>query len=105
MLMYQDPEGTEVRFSISFAEGKTLSVDTENAQNVETVVINGYEGILVEKPRMIEGELKERVLITLGDTDQNYFVNITTTGLGKEAAIKLAEQVAYVGKTSLDDRL
>lgn len=58
------------------------NVDTENADNVESIWINGYEGLLIEKG--------ERVHIVWGDTDRECFVDVICTNLGKDTVISIA---------------
>ena len=64
------------------------NVDTENAQSVETIYINGYEGLLIEKDA--------RVHIVWGDTEQGLFVELVCTGLEKHIVIDMADAMKYV---------
>lgn len=89
-IQYQNPEGATIYFAVKHAEGIAHSVDTEGAQNIEDVIIHGYDGLLVEKD--------EQVLVVWLDTDNACFINIFCAGISKDVAEGLAEKVRYLGQ-------
>ena len=82
---YEDANGSEISFYISGGLTSELSVDTEDADSVEQILIHGYEGLLIVKG--------ERIHVVWGDTDQNKFVNVICTNTDVDTVISLANNM------------
>ena len=79
------------KLSIEVIRGNMSSnyaVDTENAQVVCDIYINGYKGIYIEKDGYIH--------IAWADTDRMVFLGVIAEGLDKDETIQLAEQIKYI---------
>jgi hypothetical protein len=79
------------KLSFDVVQGNTSSnfaVDTENAQVVCDIYINGYKGIYIEKDGYIH--------IAWADTDRMVFLGVIAEGLDKDETIQLAEQIKYI---------
>lgn len=66
----------------------TYNVDSENAR-YEEIEIGNYDGILIEK----NGEFQ----VVFGDVERNTIISVFTSGLIEETAIKIAEEIKFVG--------
>lgn len=65
--------------------GPVLGVDTEEADSMEKISINGYDGLVVVKGAKIS--------ITWVDDKRNIFARIKTLDIDKKTLIKIAESV------------
>lgn len=74
---------------VDIIKGTAMYIDTENANRIEDIMIQGYSGILVEK--------ENRILLTWSEADHNYNILITCENLNSNFAIPLAEQIVYSG--------
>ena len=88
-LMLCNEEGARMIFSVEDAKGTQFGLDTENAQYVEKVEINGCEGLLVEQ----EGQ----ITIVFSDVNASAFVCLDCVGVSRETALSLMEGVRYCG--------
>ena len=73
---------------ISYYEYKNkpvLGIDTENADIVESVTVNDFDGILVIKGNVMS--------VTWSDNSRDKLIRIKTTDLDKETVLKIAESV------------
>lgn len=80
---YENNTGDEILYT-ELSEGFSCGIDTEDAE-VETVSINGYEGILVSK--------KGLVSINWADTDRAVLIRIASKAISKEEILKMAKSV------------
>lgn len=87
---YVNDDGAFINFYVEKTEGGPFHVDTEDAENVETVSLHGHEGLLIEK--------RESIHIVWGDTDRNTFCGVFCVGVDKETALELAGGIAFVGE-------
>lgn len=78
-------------FVIDRANGTTnMSVDTEDAENVEHIVINGIETLRVTKQGCIN--------TIMMDTERGIFMRVwTSEGISQETNQKMAENIKYIG--------
>lgn len=86
-LMLCNEEGARMIFSVEDAKGTQFGLDTENAQHVEKVEINGCEGVLAEQ----EG----RITIVFSDVNTSAFVCLDCVGVDRETALSLIEGVRF----------
>ncbi len=85
---YTDENGYLLQFNIQQGDtGTRMSVDTENAQVVSNVIINGYEGLYVEKDEYIQ--------VAWADTDHQVFLFVHGDNLTKDTAMELAQSMRY----------
>lgn len=80
-MTYKDNKGAVIYFEINGNSTSVYSVDIEDADNVEQLIIHGYEGLLIEKGT--------RVHIVWGDTDQGKYVNVICDNIDKDIVIDL----------------
>lgn len=85
---YVDENGATIYFTAESSSGTTYNVDTEDADNVENIQIDGYDGLLIEKGK--------RIQIIWGDTDQENFVELVCNGIDKSDVISLASEIGFV---------
>lgn len=86
---YENSDGDV--FSVDILRGNEstiLSTDTEDAQNVTNILVNGYSGICTEKDGAVQ--------VTWVDTDQIVFQSIYATALGMDQVLELAQAIKYV---------
>lgn len=86
---YKDTFGKLIQ--ITFLNGSTgtnMNIDTEDAQTVVNIKVNGYEGICVEK----NGTLQ----IAWVDTDRQVFMTFYATALDFETAFEMASAMKYI---------
>ena len=78
-------------FVIDRANGTTnMSVDTEDAESVEHIVINGIETLRVTKQGCIN--------TIMMDTEYGIFIRVwTSEGISQETNRKMAENIKYIG--------
>lgn len=85
---YENEDGALIQ--IDFLQGSTdtyMTIDTENAQAITDVIINGYEGLCVEK----DG----RVQVAWVDTDRQVFIFIYCTALDKDTVLEMTQAMIY----------
>ena len=78
-------------FVIDRVSGTTeRSVDTENAESIENIVINGLETLRVTK--------QECINTIMMDTEHGIFIRVwTSAGISLETNQKMAESIKYIG--------
>jgi len=78
-------------FVIDRVSGTTeRSVDTENAESIENIVINGLETLRVTKQGCIN--------TIMMDTEHGIFIRVwTSAGISPETNQKIAENIKYIG--------
>lgn len=81
-LIYQGSNGASIRFSLAQSTGGKYTVDTENAQRVESITINGFNALLIAKDSWIR--------IVWNDLDQDIFLSITGTALDEAVLLDIA---------------
>lgn len=84
---YENVDGGTIFVLISDASGTINNLDTENAEELQEIQVNGYGGVLIEKDGFIR--------IVWGDTSQNNFIEITCKGLDIADAMGIANNIAY----------
>ena len=80
-IVYQNDKGEQISFT-SASDTSVTQVDTENADNIETIDISGSKGLLVEK---------EGLTTVIWSAGNHYFVLMSQ--LSKEETIKIAKSV------------
>lgn len=73
-----------IRIHYDSAE-RELSVDSENADNVERIIIKDFEGLIVEKD--------DRIHIAVVDTQIDNQIQILASGVDKQTVIKIVENI------------
>ena len=78
-------------FVIDRTNGTTnMSIDTEDAEIVESIVINGLETLRVTKQGCIN--------TVMMDTEHGIFIRVwTSAGISQETNLKVAENIKYIG--------
>jgi len=78
---------SDATINIRFGGSATLiyNLDTEDADNVEAILIHEYEGLLIEKG--------DTVQIVWADNDQGIFVSLLCTNLDKETVVAIANEL------------
>ena len=78
-------------YIINRANGTTnMSIDTEDAESVENIVINGLETLRVTKQGCIN--------TVMMDTEHGIFIRVwTSAGISPETNQKIAENIKYIG--------
>lgn len=86
---YESEEGCEYRISISVASASSAYlIDTEDAQVVQNIAINGYKGIYIEN--------KGWKTVVWVDTDHSVYVDVSSNSLDMQTLLQLAEEIKYV---------
>ncbi|MBR1780951.1 MAG: DUF4367 domain-containing protein [Oscillospiraceae bacterium] len=80
------PENEMINMTVYFGNDTALSMDSQDADYIERVQINGHDGILIEKDGCWN--------IAYADLDQVAFVRLFCTGLSREEALSLIEQIS-----------
>lgn len=81
---YENNTGDQILYK-EFSDGFTFGIDTENADAIETVSINGYEGVFVSKQGLVS--------VNWGDTDRAVLLRIVSKTISKEEILKMARSV------------
>lgn len=68
--------------------GSIYSVDTEDAEEVHNIWVNGYKGLLILK--------NGTVIAAWADTDNMVFFSIWTNSFDQEAVLSMANSIKYV---------
>lgn len=78
-------------FVIDRTNGTTnMSIDTEDVESVESIVINGLETLRVTKQGCIN--------TVMMDTEHGIFIRVwTSAGISQETNLKVAENIKYIG--------
>ena len=78
-------------YVINRANGTSnMSIDTEDAESVENIVINGLETLRVTKQGCIN--------TVMMDTEHGIFIRVwTSAGISRETNQKMAESIKYIG--------
>lgn len=80
-----------ITFRVIDGSGKVLNrFNTEDADNIDKIEVNGSTGLLVEKGEVIRAEL--------ADEENLVFIDITCNGLSKEDALNVIEGLTYTGR-------
>lgn len=86
---YDAPDGNHYTIDIETGnETSVVAIDTENAQSVTKIIINGYSGICVLKNGTVH--------IAWADTDRSVFLDVYATALPKEQVIEMAQAIHYI---------
>lgn len=86
MYEFKDDSGAVISVQITHSKGALISsVDTENAEKVETIRVNGNEGLLIEK--------NNRIHISIVDVTKNDFIDVVCTGVDSDTAMKVAQSI------------
>lgn len=85
---YQTVKGETLRISITTS--KTNYIDTEDADAVEEISINGKPGIMTKK--------NNRVTLTWADSDHNTYITLVCNDLKNSFALQTAEQITFIEK-------
>lgn len=70
---------------LEFGNNEVLGVNSQGADNAESIKINGFDGLLVAKDDVIS--------LTWADVDRGLLLRIRTTGIDKETVIRIAKSV------------
>jgi hypothetical protein len=80
---YENAENATIRISI--VTNGTEYIDTESADNIEELTINGHPGMIVEK--------NNSIVITWTEEDQRTHITLSCKDLNMNFAIQAAEQI------------
>lgn len=83
-LVFKDKQDSLIIFT-ELGESSSPKVDTENAEVLKTISINGHKGTLIVKNSMVT------IVWAIGNS-----MFILQTGVSEETAIKIAEGVKYI---------
>ena len=86
-IAFSNDSGASIVFKIHADLNTVYDIDTEAADSVEQILVNGYRGLLIIK--------EESIRITWGDIDNNYFIDIVYVGIDKDFAIELANKTVF----------
>lgn len=86
MLKYENPDSASITFTFTRTIGGKYNVDTENAQRVENISVNGFDGLLVAKG--------SRIQITWANTNLNILVSIVATEVSEELLLNIIDIMA-----------
>ena len=78
-----------VYYRVLLAKGTAYHVDTEGAQSIEPVEINGLTGLLIQEDADVR--------LSLADGEQGYFISVICVNVPVETVRELAEQIVYCG--------
>lgn len=82
---YSNEDDDYIFISITAGDGITFNMDTENADSVEQIKINGFDGMLVKK----NGE----VWATLADTEEAYLISIGASNVDAKELLRMLEDI------------
>lgn len=83
--IYSDNSGKQILYK-ELSDDFSYGIDTEDADEIETVLINGCEGVFVSKG--------EKLSVTWGNTNRRVLIRISSEAISKEALLKMARSVA-----------
>lgn len=84
-LKYENANSSSVKFSFTKTRGGSYSVDTEGAQRVENIIINGAEGLMIAKDNWIR--------IAWTNTKQDVFVSILGIDVDEEFLLSIVNNL------------
>ncbi len=70
---------------LEFGNNEVLGVNSQGADNTESIKINGFDGLLVA--------IDDAISLTWADVDRGLLRRVRATGIDKETVIKIAESV------------
>ena len=76
--------------NINISAGKSINVDSENADRVEQITINGFDGLLIEKAN--------RVNVVWIDLENIRVININCYNMNSSDVLKIAEEIKFCGE-------
>lgn len=76
ILKYENHERHSIKFRFTKSTGGGYSVDTEDAQRVENISVNGLDGLLLSKDNWIR--------IVWSDPNQTAFISVTGTSVSED---------------------
>lgn len=82
LLRYNTSDGTTINFRFTKTLNGNYQVDTENAQRVEPISVNGFDGMLIEKDNWLS--------IVWANTETDVFVHITAAGIDEAELLSIA---------------
>lgn len=89
MYEFKNDSGARISIQITHSKGSLISsVDTENAEKVESISVNGNEGLMIEK--------NDRVHISIVDVSQNDFIDVVCNGIDSDTAMEVAQSIKIV---------
>lgn len=92
--IYENADGNTIEIELlDGSKHASKAIDTEDAQTVTNVTVNGYEGICVEKD--------DAVQIAWTDTDRVVHITFYATGMDMKTALEAASTIKYVEPTTL----
>lgn len=85
---YKNKDGDFIQVNFFLGDiGTNMGIDTEDAQTVTHVVVNGYEGICVEKNGTVQ--------VAWADTDRQVFASLYCTALDKKTVLEMTQAMKY----------
>ena len=78
VLRYENEKGSSVIFFFATTDGGEYNIDTEDAQRVEHISIDDFEGLLSEKG--------ERIQVVWNDSPRCVFINVTFVAISEDLA-------------------
>lgn len=81
----KNAEGAEISLDVGGSVSSTISVDTEDSESVEDIIMHGFKGLLVQKGA--------RVHIIWGDTEREIFVTVSCNNLSVSTALDIAQSM------------
>ncbi len=85
ILVYTSADGRIICFEFHDTTGGGVMVDTENAQRVESVLVNGFDGMLIEK--------ENRIHIVWADSNRGALIGISGVDVGETTIWSLASSI------------
>ena len=85
-LNYISSSGSSVKFSFTKTRGGGYSVDTEGAQRVEDITVNGFDGLLISKDNWI------RIVWT--NPEHGSFVSVTGTAVSEDLLWRIVNAIS-----------
>ena len=86
-LNYEDSYGASIKFIIAKTTGGKYTADTETAERVESITVNGFDGLLVAKDNWIR--------IVWSDSERDIFISITGTAISKDILLDIANAMTF----------
>lgn len=99
MRLSEDGRGARIRYysaddarmiNISISDGQTINVDSEDADRVEEITVNGFDGLLIEKAN--------RVNIVWIDLENTATINLNCYNMDSSDVQRIAEQIRFCGE-------
>lgn len=85
---YKNKDGDFIQANFFLGDiGTNMGIDTEDAQTVTHVVVNGYEGICVEKNGTVQ--------VAWADTDRQVFASLYCAALDKKTVLEMTQVMKY----------